>query len=189
VVSVNTPPGVVITSPQDQSLYAMGGPTTLPLTAAILDVEHGAGELACGWQTTLHHNAHAHAEPIDTQCASSAIVDPVGCDGNTYSYRFSLAVRDPAGLETTREVSIFPDCASLQPVICGDPQGDGRRDARDVAYLRRWLTLGNTLHPDLFARCSTIGGAECDLADVSVLRRYLAGRAPGPAPVCPAATP
>lgn len=190
VISVNnSAPTVAITSPADQSMYPMGGPTTVPLTAAIMDVEHSAEELGCGWQATLHHNAHVHAEPVDSECATSAIVDPVGCDGNTYSYTFSISVRDPGGLETTREASVHPDCASVLPVICGDLQGDGARDILDVTYLREALTLGQPIDATFFARCSTIGDADCDIADVTVLRRYLAGRAPGPAPVCPAATP
>ncbi|MGH9886664.1 MAG: PKD domain-containing protein, partial [bacterium] len=186
VVSVNnTPPTIAITSPQNQSLYAMGAPISLPLTAALMDLEHAPAELSCGWQTTLHHNTHVHTEPIDPQCQTTAIIDPVGCDGNTYSYSFSLAVTDPSGLESRQEVSIYPDCASLLPVICGDLQGDGVRDDRDVTYLRRWLAYQYPLAPSYLARCSTNADESCDVADLAVLRRYLAGRAPGPAALCP----
>jgi glucose/arabinose dehydrogenase len=190
VVSVNnTPPSVSITSPKDQSLYALGAPITLPLTAVLLDYEHSNAELTCAWQTTLHHNTHVHTEPVDPQCATSAVIDPVGCDGNTYSYAFSLTVTDPGGLETRREVSIYPDCASLLPVICGDLQGDGQRDLRDVQSLRIGLAHGTANEPPYVARCSVIDDADCDIVDLTVLRRYVAGRAPGPAPVCPAANP
>jgi hypothetical protein len=61
----------------------------------------------------------------------------------------------------------------------------------DVTLLRAALAdpIGSALPPAQAERCSSIGGAECDVADLSVLRRYLAGLAPGPAEVCPAVSP
>ena len=187
----NTPPSVAVSSPQDQALYAVGVPLVVPLTAAISDLEQPAGPFTCAWQTSLHHNTHVHPEPVDTSCSSSAVVEPVGCDGNTYSYSFTLTVSDPLGLVTTRELSLFPDCAALEPVVCGDLDASAARDIVDVSLLRLAFAnpVGNGLPPGQAERCSTIGGVECDVADLSVLRRYLAGLAPGPSAVCPAASP
>ena len=100
-----------------------------------------------------------------------------------------LTVADPLGLSTTREVSLWPDCASLDPVVCGDLDGNGSRNAADVASLRAALASpnGSPLSPGALSRCSTTAGAECNVADLTVLRRHLSGLAPGSAPVCPAA--
>jgi hypothetical protein len=80
----DTPPAVTITSPVNQSLYSMAGPSVVPLQATLADAEQGTGSLTCTWQQFLHHNTHAHSEPVITTCSANAIVDPVGCDGNTY---------------------------------------------------------------------------------------------------------
>lgn len=192
VVAVNdTPPQVSITSPTSQGLYAMDAPAVVPLTADISDAEQGAAQLTCSWQVDLHHNTHVHAEPVDTNCTTSAVVTPVGCDGNTYYYSFALTVSDGAGLSTTREVALYPDCASVFPAICGNLDASQYRDLSDVLRLRAALAnpVTNGLSAGELSRCSVIGGTECNVADLTVLRRYLVGRAPGPAPVCPAALP
>ena len=190
LVAVNdTPPNVSITSPVDQGLYSMATPTTVPLTATISDAEHGPAQLSCAWQTTLHQNGEQFPDPPVATCAASADLDPVGCGGSAFHYAFALTVSDAVGLPTTRSVSLYPDCASLLPVICGNLDGNGVRDAADVARLRDALAnpIANPLTPAELSRCSTIGDTACNVADLAVLRRYLAGRAPGPAPVCPAA--
>ncbi len=187
----NTPPQVTITSPSNQGMYAMTGSAQYPLTALISDAESAAGQLACAWQTTLHHNDHVHPGPVDTSCSTSAIVDSLGCDGNDYSYTFALTVTDPSGLATAREVSLYPDCASILPPICGNLNASLFRNASDLSRLRSAFAnpITNGLSAGELSRCSMIGGTECDVADMAVLIRYLAGRAPGPAPVCPAAQP
>jgi glucose/arabinose dehydrogenase len=191
-VAVNdTPPSVTITSPQSQGLYSMTANTVYNLTANISDAEQGAGQLACSWQVNLHHNTHIHPEPVDTHCSTTATVSPVGCDGNVYYYTFALTVTDPFGLSTTREVAVYPNCAAIQPVICGNLDANSVRNAADVFRMRfafaNPITAGLT--PGELARCSVIGDAACNVADATVLRRYLAGRAPSPLPVCPAAAP
>ena len=120
-----------------------------------------------------------------------AIIDAVGCDGNAFWYTFALTVTDPLGLATAREVSLYPDCASIQPIICGNLDANATRSISDVARLRSALARPFTtgLTPGELSRCSVIGGAECDVVDLTVLRRYLVGRAPSPQPVCPAAQP
>jgi len=191
-VAVNdTPPLVTITSPASQTLYSMTSNTTYNLTANINDPEQGAGQLTCQWQVNLHHNTHVHPEPVVNSCSTTATITPVGCDGNVYYYTFTLSVTDPFGLRTQKEVAVYPNCAAIQPVICGNIDANAVRNSADVFRLRfafaNPLTSGLTMGE--FSRCSTIGGFECDVADLTVLRRYLAGRAPGPSPVCPAAAP
>ena len=187
----DTPPVVTITSPTSQAMYPMTGSSTVPLTATISDAEHGPSQLSCAWQTSLHHNTHYHPEPVDTSCSTSALLDPVGCDGNAYWYTFALTVTDQAGLATTREVSLYPDCASILPAICGNLDASAFRNVSDMVRLRTALAnpITNGLSAGELSRCSMIGGTECNVADLTVLRRYLKGRAPGPAPVCPAAQP
>ena len=191
-VAVNdTPPAVTITSPPSQTLYSMTSTTSYPLTANISDAEQGAGQLACQWQVTLHHNEQTESAPIDTHCTTTANIQPLGCDGSVYYYTFSLTVSDPFGLATTKQVVVYPNCAAVQPVICGNLDANTVRNSADVFRLR--FAFANPLTSGLTAgelsRCSVTGGTECDVADLTVLRRYLAGRAPGPMPVCPAAAP
>jgi PKD repeat protein len=118
LVSVNnTPPVVTITSPTNGTRYPLIRETTYPLRALISDAEHAPGQLTCAWQTTLHHNNHVHTDPADTNCDSAVIIAPLGCDGQTYYYTVALTVTDPAGLATTQEVRLYPDCPELSPVL------------------------------------------------------------------------
>ena len=44
------------------------------------------------------------------------MIEPTGCDGiNIYYYRVLLTVTDPAGLATTQEVRLYPDCGPDTP--------------------------------------------------------------------------
>lgn len=106
----NTPPSVVITSPLDGSTPQVCENTAVPLRAEISDAEHGAGELACEWQTLLHHNEHTHPEPVDTACETSAVLSPHGGSSETYSYELRLTVTDAGGLSTSVSVTVFPSC-------------------------------------------------------------------------------
>jgi glucose/arabinose dehydrogenase/PKD repeat protein len=118
VVSVNnTPPQVVITSPVDGAKYPMSGDTVYNCTAMISDAEHSLGQLTCSWQTILHHAQHEHEDPPVNDCATTTVISPVGCDGETYYYRVVLIVSDPAGLSTTNEVRLYPDCPPPPPVV------------------------------------------------------------------------
>jgi hypothetical protein len=191
-VAVNdTPPQVSITSPVSQGLYSMTAPSLLPLSANISDAEQGAEQLSCQWQVTLHHNGDVEPGPVDTNCSTSATLQPLGCNGNSYSYTVALTVNDGAGLSTTSSVTLQPDCAALFPVICGNIDGNSVRNAVDVNRLRFAFAHPTTapLSAAERSRCSVIGDASCDLADLTVLRRYLAGRAPGIAQVCSAVSP
>jgi hypothetical protein len=117
-VSVNnTPPEVIITSPVDGTRYPLDGDTVYACTALVTDTEHPNSQLACSWQTFLHHNDHEHNEPPDNNCATSTTISGVGCNGETFYYRVVLTVSDPAGLSTTAEARLHPDCARQVPVI------------------------------------------------------------------------
>jgi glucose/arabinose dehydrogenase len=120
----NTPPAVAITSPVDGATYVLGAPFAVPLAAVITDAEHGPGALACAWQVTLHHDEHVHPEPVDTNCSSSALITPEGCDGEEYHYAVTLTVTDAAGLSTSATARLWPDCTPL--AIC---PGDGSAGA------------------------------------------------------------
>src|SRR5262249_41634792 len=86
------------------------------LTANVTDNESPDSQLLYQWQLLLHHNDHNHANTIDTNHSTTAILDPTGCDGiNIYYYRIILTVRDPQGLATTREVRLYPDCGPDAP--------------------------------------------------------------------------
>lgn len=112
----NTPPNVTITSPTNGARYSLAGETTYSLTAAISDAEHGPEDLTCVWQTILHHNDHIHADPPDTNCATTTLISPLGCGEETYYYTVVITVTDNAGLATTQEIVLRPDCAE-KPVL------------------------------------------------------------------------
>jgi len=113
----NTPPVVTITSPADGARYPLASDTTYTLSALVSDAEQSADQLSCAWTTTLHHNNHIHSDPTDTNCTSSVTISPVGCDGQTYYYSIALKVTDSAGLSTSQEVRLYPDCQALAPVL------------------------------------------------------------------------
>ena len=56
------------------------------------------------------------SHPGRYQSSTTAVIEPTGCDGiNIYYYRIILTVTDPAGLATTQEVRLFPDCGPNTP--------------------------------------------------------------------------
>jgi glucose/arabinose dehydrogenase len=112
----NTPPQVAITSPLDGSSYPITPfDQIVPLQSQVSDAEHGPGELQCAWRTTLFHDNHSHPEPLDFDCASSTVITPVGCDGETYWYEIELTVTDAAGLATSVVSRLDPDCCQGGP--------------------------------------------------------------------------
>ena len=118
IVSVNnTPPNVTITSPVNGTLYSPFNPTTVNLTATVNDAESSDAQLSYQWQVLLHHNDHNHLDVRRyTNHSATAVIEPTGCDGiNIYYYRILLTVTDPAGLATTREVRLYPDCGPDTP--------------------------------------------------------------------------
>src|SRR5204862_7960397 len=93
------------------------GDSVYNCTANVSDSEQGPAGLSCAWQTILHHNNHIHTEPIDPNCATTTTISPAGCDGNTYFYSVLLTVTDSAGLSTTAESRLYPNCVGLPPTI------------------------------------------------------------------------
>src|SRR5207247_6387147 len=118
LVSVNnTPPMVTITSPTNGMRYPLTGETTYTLSATLSDAEQGPGGLTCQWQTILHHNDHIHTDPVDTNCTTTTVISPLGCEGEIYYYSIALKVTDATGLATTQEISLYPDCAELAAIL------------------------------------------------------------------------
>ncbi len=117
IVSLNnTPPSVNITSPVDGASISATSTTVASLTASVSDNQSTDSQLAYQWQVLLHHNDHNHGNPADTNHATTAVLEPTGCDGiNIYYYRVLLTVTDPAGLSTTKEVRVYPDCGPNTP--------------------------------------------------------------------------
>lgn len=111
IISVNnTPPSVAISSFKDGDHYPVNGLTYLPLEAEVSDAEHSDSELSYLWESFLHHNNHYHPnEPIEDH-SSHVILDPLGCQFETYWYRVRLTVRDAHGLEAYDEREVFPFC-------------------------------------------------------------------------------
>ncbi len=111
IVSLNnTPPKVAISSFENGAFYAMNGITLLPLEADIADAEHSATELQYVWETFLHHNAHFHPDPKITDRSSTFLLDPIGCEAESYWYRVRLTVTDAHGLSSSDERELFPYC-------------------------------------------------------------------------------
>jgi hypothetical protein len=121
----NTPPVVQITSPPDGVTYQVCRNTTIPLAATISDAEHGPAELACAWQTILHHNNHVHPEPLDPNCATSTVLSPHGGQNETYYYEVVLTVSDAAGLSTTVSSLAYARCCPA------DWDGSGAVNSQD----------------------------------------------------------
>lgn len=95
------------------------------------------------------------------------------------------AQTDSGGVGTSTPDGVGDACQ------CGDVSNDGRVDASDVATLRDFLALRITALPAP-QKCDVGPGAAsgaCDLLDVALLRRALAGLQPGIDPVCPAYLP
>ncbi len=118
LVSVNnTPPQVRIISPVPGTRYPVTGLTAFSLQATVSDAEHGPAQLHYAWQTWLHHNTHAHPEPVDTARQSSLTTSPLGCGTDTYYYRIRLTVTDAAGLAAFDEVRLDPACAPASQAV------------------------------------------------------------------------
>ncbi len=117
VISVNnTPPVVDITSPLN-SFYIVGPDTLYSLSSSVTDAEHADPQLSYAWQTVLKHNAHEHAEPLDTNRLSSTLISRIGCNGELYSWLIRLTVTDAAGLSGTDSVTLTPSCPGALPLV------------------------------------------------------------------------
>lgn len=118
----NTPPAVTILSPVNGSVYRLTADTAYQLIADIRDAEQSAEQLGCRWEVVLHHNTHQHSQPPDTRCASSVVLQAIGCDGDSYYYSVRLTVTDAVGSSASDESVLMPFCGpgNMPPVANGD---------------------------------------------------------------------
>lgn len=107
----NTPPEVSINSFQDGDKYPITQTSLLRLSAEVADKEHPSEDLTYEWRVFFHHNEHFHPEPPVRATESFALLNPLGCELETYWYRIELEVTDPAGLSTIDSRTVYPDCA------------------------------------------------------------------------------
>jgi hypothetical protein len=92
-------------------------------------------------------------------------------------------------LDRGRLASIQPDGIGDQ-CQCGESTGDGSIFTPDVTLLRQLLSGASVAQSLLVqGRCSVQGTPGCDVADVALLRRGLAGLPPNPRPACRYAVP
>ena len=134
----NTPPSVQITDPLGGALFSYTTETTIALDATIADNEDPVPALGCVWEGFLHHDNHLHPEPPIYDCTGSAVLTPVGCDGNLFYYRFKLTVTDSAGLRGVDEVNVYPDCPGVTLLADAGPDVvhvDTTRDGMEVVAL------------------------------------------------------
>jgi PKD repeat protein len=115
----NSPPTISNVVPADGTLYSVTEGTTYSLSATYSDAESPNQQLACEWQTVLHHDTHVHSDPIDNQCTTSTEISPLGCGVETFSYYIHLKITDPNGLEATHTSILRPNCSGQAnlPVI------------------------------------------------------------------------
>ncbi len=107
----NSPPLVQITSPQNNSKYAINGYNRLDLKAAVADAEEANESLKYNWQVHLHHNDHFHSEEPNNTPSYSTLLEPLGCkEKDVFWYRINLEVEDSYGLKANDEVLIYPNC-------------------------------------------------------------------------------
>lgn len=160
VVSANnTPPVVEITSPSPGATFSSNEPTPMPLTATIVDAEHGPGEYTCRWQTILHHDDHVHPEPFDAQCDTETTFFPHGDAGDVFYYEVQLLVTDDAGLSTMQSVNVMPDCDPLH----GDFDADSEVDGDDVTAFRNCFAASGPVAPGCEAGdTEPDGDIDCD---------------------------
>lgn len=113
VISINnSPPSVQITSFEDGDLYPLDATSLLRLAAEVKDAEHQAEDLSYEWRVFFHHNDHFHPEPPVREISSHVLINPLGCELETYWYRIELEVTDAAGLSTVDSRSVYPNCGS-----------------------------------------------------------------------------
>ncbi|WNJ18108.1 PQQ-dependent sugar dehydrogenase [Pontibacter sp. G13] len=131
----NTPPEVEITSIEDGGFYPLGGVSYFPLEGTAVDAEFPESQLAYEWTTILYHNTHFHEEPIDTNRVSGTVIQPAGCEEETYYFGVKLRVSDPAGLSTTVEHFLYPDC--VDPFV----EIDYEIEIEDGVPVSKWRSI------------------------------------------------
>ena len=111
LISVNnTPPAVSISSIVDNQTYSQSTINIFDLEATVIDNESADENLEYSWQVNLHHSEHVHLGPIDNDHITYALIDPTGCDLESFFYKVTLKVEDEHGLLATDEVNLMPYC-------------------------------------------------------------------------------
>lgn len=111
LISVNnTPPKVSIVSVEDQQTYSQSATNIFDLKANVVDSEHLDSELDYSWQINLHHSGHVHLGPIDSNHETFALIEPTGCELESFFYEVTLSVMDSEGLIGRDTVDLLPYC-------------------------------------------------------------------------------
>lgn len=134
----NSPPSVEITQPTDGASFSHTSETVVPLDSLISDAEDLTQDLSCAWEVFLMHDSHFHPEPVDSDCTSSAVLTPVGCDGHLYYYRIKLTVSDTHGTSAFDEANVYPDCPGVTLQADAGPDAvytDATRDGSETVTL------------------------------------------------------
>ena len=111
LISVNnSPPEVKITSIEDLQTYSQSAINIFDLEALVNDAETEDEDLEYKWQVNLHHSDHVHLGPIDNNHVSYALIEPTGCNLESFFYQVTLKVEDDLGLIGNDTVSLMPYC-------------------------------------------------------------------------------
>ena len=163
LVSINnSPPVVDINSVPFGNQYPISAPTFQRLAAEVTDLESPDHDLTYAWQTFLHHNAHFHPEPIDTNRQTHTLISPLGCVDELYYFRVRISVSDPQGLRTDDEVVIRPNC---------DANGvtyDLTAEGKENAILLSWPMEEVNNIKDVTIQKVTLPMGEWDIGTVTV---------------------
>jgi len=111
LISVNnSPPQVEITSIENNQTYSQATTNIFDLEAEVIDFESNDDNLEYFWQVNLHHDEHVHLGPVDNDHETYALIDPTGCNLESFFYRVVLKVEDQQGLVGRDTVDLIPYC-------------------------------------------------------------------------------
>lgn len=113
-------PPVRIISPATNSFYSLKQASTVFLAASIT----ATSSFTSVWQATLRYNGRAFPQPPITETINNPpqiTLDPVGCNGESYSYRITVNVTDAQGASATDSSIVYPDpnCGTANVNISG----------------------------------------------------------------------
>ncbi|MEO0339903.1 MAG: PQQ-dependent sugar dehydrogenase, partial [Bacteroidota bacterium] len=106
----NTPPVIEWLSPDQNAQYPLGASSLVRLDAMAVDAESEHHTLQYDWEIFLHHNTHFHFANAQSGQRSFAILSPLGCNVEEYSYRIVLTVSDEQGLSSQETRWLYPNC-------------------------------------------------------------------------------
>ena len=153
----NSPPTITSVTPPDGTVYPVTGNTVYELDASFVDAESSQSQLSCAWLTVLNHDNHTHQDPADSNCTTTTVISPLGCELDTYSFTLFLTVSDPHGLSVTQSIDLLPDCAGESPLADAGPDqivnkgllvtldGSNSSDASAPIASYQWLQTGGSI--------------------------------------------